>query len=610
MSSSITNIDELMLGLLNTINTESDRDASNVHDDIVEMDSPTTNALIPSDPERDEDDEKAEDVLAAGHDVVEDHQVQEETLETPRNSLDFQKLLPEMTPETEATECSYKISKQIQNDCIDFNHCAASHRIKGALRIYDLMCGDSIFEDLMEAIFSDEYSVASLYDDFHHILDVHSINDDALQFESCHEFMVEADASNTEIFCDIDTCQTIKRYYKRRHLEDEEKEEALSDDIASDDYRACILWQIHCYLLHAQDTVKLSRNERVQMEEKLSIDTDGDDIEEKRWGLAMDRMKGKRQRFDKLMEGIVNEKFVRSTFSEHHNDEDLEYKESDDDEPEVDYAQMEDEELVHEFSRITGCSQRVSAALLSDCKWDFNAAKRTFQVIASKPSSFESYVPKGEEDANRAVIHTEGIQCWYWDPNQIPEGAVLVIQRHVNLKDEVLDLPPNGSRLSRKNWFDLYRQCQQLVKTQKVRRMRGNGSNENVYGIDKGTPISCKHLIAIKIYTDFTKLNQMFCEHFRLKKIMDDILESRRSLGIRNGKFWNLAKLLMEAVQCFGEFREPDAKYYRGLDKPFMFPSFVSRYHTPLSTSKSVCISSCCSRSCFQASIGDMLPFS
>ena len=163
-----------------------------------------------------------------------------------------------------------------------------------------------------------------------------------------------------------------------------------------------------------------------------------------------------------------------------------------------------------------------------------------------------------------------------------------VIRRHENLKAEMLNLP-NNVNLMTGRWSRLYETCGMLMRTQRVRELVGNGNGLGIYGINPGDPITLEHLVALKIYTDFTELNQLFCEHFRRKKLSGNIFESTRSVGARNGKFWNLAKLLKEAVQCFGTFFSQNTILYRGVDKQFIFPSFVPRYHTPLSTSKSVC---------------------
>ncbi len=45
----------------------------------------------------------------------------------------------------------------------------------------------------------------------------------------------------------------------------------------------------------------------------------------------------------------------------------------------------------------------------------------------------------------------------------------------------------------------------------------------------------------------------------------------------------------MESVQCFGRLRVTKKKYYRGIDKPFIFKRFITRFNELLSTTTNVC---------------------
>eukprot|EP01084_Bolivina_argentea_P152769 266418_1 len=76
----------------------------------------------------------------------------------------------------------------------------------------------------------------------------------------------------------------------------------------------------------------------------------------------------------------------------------------------------------------------------------------------------------------------------------------------------------------------------------------------------------------------------MFCNAFRVKKLAKRIYESMTSLKERNRKYANMAKFLMECVQCYGRLFLGKKKYYRGVNKWFIFKKFVTRYHVPLST--------------------------
>ena len=460
--------------------------------------------------------------------------------------------------------------------CKDFSDCPYSRRIKDVLTKYhQLMCGEANMAETLDTIFIDgKYTVAYLLDDFHHILNAHFVNDDPVQFESCYEFMMTADVGNSTIACNVSQCETMEKYYKRRN--------GISD--VYQDYRMPILGRIHCYILHTLDISKLRISEIAEIENHPK---------------TMEMLRAKRQSIDWLQRLEMKDKFV--TVVEQKIDlpeeDEMKYMEISDNAPkcEVEYAQMEDEELMNEFCRITKCTQWVGAAILNDCKWDFNAALQTVYSVAADASSFQSYVPKRseEDEVKREVVHSEGVECWYWSQELKPKGAVVVKQKHKDLKDEMLSLPDNA--LNKFAWYSLYRHCEWLLRTEMVRKLQANGSGADIYGIRRGAMLTLNHLVALKIYTDFTDLNKMFCEHFRLKRLIGDIFETPRSLAIRNRKFRNLAKLLTEAVQCFGDFYiSRENSCFRGVDKPFIFQSFISRYNTPLSTSKSVRFHSFC----------------
>ena len=171
----------------------------------------------------------------------------------------------------------------------------------------------------------------------------------------------------------------------------------------------------------------------------------------------------------------------------------------------------------------------------------------------------------------------------------------------------------------------------------------GNGNGEHIYGIKGGTAFDLEHIMALKLYTDFDQLCGLFCDQFRLKTIIDDILESVESLRARNECFYHLAKLLTECVQCFGAIIYGDINYkqikrrksakwstnengnedededmvgdmsdvsddqdfglkndvfikrskqrhfFRGIKGEYMFRRFVTRYHCPMSTTWDVC---------------------
>ena len=472
------------------------------------------------------------------------------------------------------------INDRQTSTCEHFVHCPSSHRMRRILvKYHEIQCGELYLKDAIDSIFHDTYSAADLLDDFHQILDVHRVNDDPVQFEACYEFMENVDDTKQSIICDIKKCRNAHRYYSRTTGTEQQYECA--------DYRESILMRIHCYFLHSQDTVRLRRNERVAIESKF------DDLAEKR-KMKMNIMRKKREGVVSLTDTEAVNKFsnipldpglesqANSLF-----DTEVKYDEIQESEDDMNTG-GECEKILAKFCRNTGCSLLVGAVLLKDSNWDINRAMNLLQNISDEVLHALCNSEKVDLRSNRDIVHTDGVQCWYWDNiDTMPQNAVRVHRRHPTLKEEMYNDPSH--RIWRKQWADLYRECQVLMQTEKARKLTANGNGVDLYGIKASDLFTMRHLMALKIYTGFTKLNKMCCEHFRLKRLIGNIFETRESLGFRNSKFWNLGKLLIECVQCFGNFMDKNHVYQRGVSESFLFESFVSRHHTPLSTSTNVC---------------------
>ena len=200
-------------------------------------------------------------------------------------------------------------------------------------------------------------------------------------------------------------------------------------------------------------------------------------------------------------------------------------------------------------------------------------------------------------------VYTEGIRFWYWDRATRPRGAIMVSRHHNDLKEEMV----SGGHITMEQWTKFYNDCERLCGTEKVRKIKArristNDIGHSIYGIPSGTAFasasdiqSIRWLLALKLYTDFQQLNHKFCEQFRFPAKGGNIEGRLQILKKRNEQYWHMAKLLTECVQCFGKFlkycrgKKRKTQYYRGLKRPFMFSRFICQFHTPLSTSKSVC---------------------
>ena len=186
------------------------------------------------------------------------------------------------------------------------------------------------------------------------------------------------------------------------------------------------------------------------------------------------------------------------------------------------------------------------------------------------------FVSSTGSDRAGDVEYTEGIRYWYWAQTQKPKSAVLVTGKYLDIKQEML----SGGRIDNEAWNRLIKSCEKLLGSKWVKKITANGIGLEIYGIESGVPLDIGHLVALKLYTDFDDLNHLFCDQFRIGDQTED-----------HSEWWNMGKLLTECVQCFGKLLiSKKTKYYRGLNRPFVFSRFVARFNAPLSTSKSVCL--------------------
>ena len=492
-----------------------------------------------------------------------------------------------------------------ETECkLSFSECTQCQRIKNVLVRYQRAVSqlsepdeiDQNCKEVIDELFDDNYTATDLLDDFQHIVREHHINDDHSRFDSCFEFM-----TNTEpqISCDISKCKAATLYFSRRR--------GRIDGVNSgnieipSDYRTTILWQIHSFLVHSLETTMLTKKERMDIEEEIKMRGDDDEIpEDLKLELVAEKMQKKSILMEKIVDNAENSKFVtQSDFVENgveDGDEEKVEVVTSLDEEEAKYPEQirrptiyqDDEQILERFCNLTNCDAAVAMVFLKKSDWNFQIAINRFYEFSGDPTQIESFWEEKEEDIQEDDgVYTEGIRFWYWRRDEsMPGTAVPVTRQHETLKEEIL----NSGHVGMATWTRFVAECTALLRAKFVRNMSANGIGEEIYDIRAGDPFAWRFMLALKLYTDFDALNQMFCEHFRLRKLTPHSFESVRSLVVRNGRFWNFAKLLVECVQCFGRLLvRKKSRYYRGIGRQFILRRFVARFHVPLSTSKSVC---------------------
>eukprot|EP01083_Nonionella_stella_P108339 315019_1 len=99
-----------------------------------------------------------------------------------------------------------------------------------------------------------------------------------------------------------------------------------------------------------------------------------------------------------------------------------------------------------------------------------------------------------------------------------------------------------------------------------------------VYKIREGSVITMEHILAVLLYTNHTGLSAAFSRSFR--KISES--ESDNQLKERHSYYTNWARLLREAVECWGyelwETTRTRSTFYHGISKQMAFDHFDQRF--------------------------------
>eukprot|EP01084_Bolivina_argentea_P122447 216988_1 len=245
-----------------------------------------------------------------------------------------------------------------------------------------------------------------------------------------------------------------------------------------------------------------------------------------------------------------------------------------------------DEDILQLFCVLTNASKQVAVPFLKEANWKIDVAIDVYYAFEGNVSLLdEPYLKEQKSDDIKSndnnetkLVYVDGIKFWYWSSKQ--NNEFYIEKKHSNLKQEIL----NTDKFKTQDWVYLVEECKKLINVQQIKQIFSNGHDFQVYEIKENQPITLQHLYAIKLYTDYTNLCTTFCSTFRPKRFAKNVYERLQSLINRHKRFGNLAQLLTESVQCYGELIKTKKRYYRGLDMEFTFKKFVTQFHVPMST--------------------------
>eukprot|EP01083_Nonionella_stella_P015031 42076_1 len=166
-----------------------------------------------------------------------------------------------------------------------------------------------------------------------------------------------------------------------------------------------------------------------------------------------------------------------------------------------------------------------------------------------------------------------GIYLHYWKGGY----ANSVVPRYKTLKEELL--LNKHAKLTSKQYYGLYETCLKLYKSVHI-KADDIGINNRKFKIAPGSPITINHLISVKLYTDFTKIQNEFKRHCR-RQTQDEAIES---IVERNMEIAHWCRYLKECCAFYGQRMKPNMVVYTGLNCKLLFDSLMQHFECPLST--------------------------
>eukprot|EP01084_Bolivina_argentea_P077118 139817_1 len=126
------------------------------------------------------------------------------------------------------------------------------------------------------------------------------------------------------------------------------------------------------------------------------------------------------------------------------------------------------------------------------------------------------YVQADEKQSQKEEetrVYEFGTRFYFWDC--MISHKHYIKKQHANLKEEMLHSNLIQPLFNLELWNIYKSECDMFLKTDKGKSFMSNGFHQYMYKVKKNTPITIQHLLSIKIYTDDTKLCNIFCSTLR-----------------------------------------------------------------------------------------------
>ena len=166
-------------------------------------------------------------------------------------------------------------------------------------------------------------------------------------------------------------------------------------------------------------------------------------------------------------------------------------------------------------------------------------------------------------------------QHYQTDPRFIQRG------KFSNLKDETLNNDIHSIDIDL--WQEIMESAIIYSKSQRGKSITAKdwGLENTLYEIPVDLGLSSSHLLALMMYCNLTKLQYNY-KRFCCRKMNDD--DDEKQLINRHKEISCWYKLLVEAVEFFGDRVQSGEIYYTGINTRLVFNTFTPRFYAPIST--------------------------
>eukprot|EP01084_Bolivina_argentea_P166037 288358_1 len=186
-----------------------------------------------------------------------------------------------------------------------------------------------------------------------------------------------------------------------------------------------------------------------------------------------------------------------------------------------------------------------------------------------------------EEKQLNEIIYSFGHSYSYWNTNK----RNYIQAKYNNLQQELLN---NKIFTIGMNQFNvLHKKATKKLQCKLAKTLIAY--NVTFCKIKKNDLITLEHILSVLFYTDYDELSYYFSKTFRLSNTESKQWEQCAKM---NGEYGNWSRLLIETVNVFGDKinKSQIDIFYHGISCLLTFPSFLTVFNSPTSTTKQLCV--------------------